>query len=106
PIKVIGCTLLVDTPELVITVPDLRVNDICSPFATGEASPSPSGWLALFPAPRGFGIADYSGKALVYDPTGRLVLSREITDKTLISPLRPGVYFVVAGSQRARITVR
>ncbi len=106
PIKVIGCTLLVDTPELVITVPDLRVNDICSPFATGEASPSPSGWLALFPAPRGFGIADYSGKALVYDPTGRLVLSREITGKTLISPLRPGVYFVVAGSQRARITVR
>ncbi|MGB9590426.1 MAG: T9SS type A sorting domain-containing protein, partial [Candidatus Hydrothermia bacterium] len=47
------------------------------------------------PAPGGFWISGYSGLAQIYDPAGRLVLSREIKGETLISPLGPGVYFVV-----------
>jgi hypothetical protein len=62
--------------------------------------------LTLLPAPGGFWITGYEGPAQVYDPAGRLVLSKEIKGKTLISPLRPGVYFVVAGKQRARVAIR
>ncbi len=54
----------------------------------------------------GFFISGYEGDAMIYDPVGRLVLSKDIKGKTLISPLRPGVYFVVAGKERARVAVR
>ena len=62
--------------------------------------------LLLTPALSGFFISGYEGEAMIYDPAGRLVLSREIKGKTLIGPLSPGVYFVVAGRQRAKIAVR
>jgi hypothetical protein len=62
--------------------------------------------LLLAPAPDGFFISGYEGEARIYDPAGRLVLSREINGKALISPLRPGVYFVVAGKEKARVAVR
>jgi outer membrane protein assembly factor BamB len=62
--------------------------------------------LKLMMAPSGFLISGYEGEAQVYDPAGRLILTREIKSKTLISPLKPGVYFVVAGSQRAKVAVR
>jgi len=62
--------------------------------------------MTLSMAPSGFLISGYSGLLSVYDATGRLILSREITGKTLISPLNRGVYFVKAGKQRAKIAVR
>ncbi|MEO0181533.1 MAG: T9SS type A sorting domain-containing protein [candidate division WOR-3 bacterium] len=62
--------------------------------------------LVLQMASGGFWITGYSGEAQIYDPAGRLVLSRKIRDKILISPLKPGVYFVVAGKQRTRIAIR
>jgi len=62
--------------------------------------------LVLTPAPSGFLISGYEGEAQVYDPAGRLILTREIKGKALIGPLKPGVYFVVAGSQRAKVAVR
>ena len=54
----------------------------------------------------GFLISGYEGPVQVYDATGRLILSREITGKTLISPLNRGVYFVIAGKQKAKVAVR
>jgi len=66
--------------------------------------PKPS--LVLIPASHGFWITGYSGQAQIYDPAGRLILSKEIKGKTLISPLRPGVYFVMAGKEKARVAVR
>jgi len=57
-------------------------------------------------APSGFLISGYEGEARVYDPAGRLILTREIKSKALIGPLKPGVYFVVAGRQRAKVAVR
>jgi len=70
-----------------------------------EGSESERG-LVLTPAPSGFLISGYEGEAQVYDPAGRLILTREIKSKALIGPLKPGVYFVVAGSQRAKVAVR
>jgi len=79
------------------TRPDVRVFE-------SSSEPEPS--LVLISAPSGFWITGYSGEARIYDPAGRLVLAREINGKTLINPLKPGVYFVVAGKERARIAVR
>jgi outer membrane protein assembly factor BamB len=70
-----------------------------------EGSESERG-LVLTPAPSGFLISGYEGEAQVYDPAGRLILTREIKSKALIGPLKPGVYFVVAGRQRAKVAVR
>ena len=71
-----------------------------------EAPPSePRQSLILSMAPSGFWVAGYSGPVSIYDATGRLILSRDIKGKTLVSPLRPGVYFVKAGRQRGRIAV-
>jgi len=61
--------------------------------------------LILLMAPSGFWVADYSGPVSVYDATGRLILSRDIKGKTLVSPLNSGVYFVVGGKQRGRVAV-
>jgi len=71
-----------------------------------ESLPEPEPGLVLISAPSGFYITSYSGEARIYDPAGRLVLAREINGKTLMGPLKPGVYFVVAGKQKARIAVR
>jgi len=100
------CSLSVDTPDLTITTPDLAIMDVCPPNLAEETGAPPSGSLTLLPAPGGFYITGYEGSARIYDPAGRLVLSQEINGKTLISPLKPGVYFVVAGKGRARIAVR
>ncbi len=62
--------------------------------------------LKALPAPSGFFISGYEGEARIYDPAGRLVISKEIKGKTLISPLSPGIYFVVAGKERAKVAVR
>jgi hypothetical protein len=70
-----------------------------------EGSESERG-LVLTPTPSGFLISGYEGEARVYDPAGRLILTREIKGKTPISPLSPGVYFVVAGRQRAKVAVQ
>ena len=61
--------------------------------------------INLLMAPEGFLISGYEGPIQVYDSGGRLLLSREIKGKTLISPLNPGVYFVRAGGQRGRVAV-
>jgi len=79
---------------------------ILTPLDVKEGPARPEGKLTLLPAPGGFWITGYDGEVWVYDPAGRLVLSKEIKGKTLISPLRPGVYFVVAGRQRAKIPVK
>ncbi|MGC8893954.1 MAG: hypothetical protein ACP5QG_03810 [candidate division WOR-3 bacterium] len=75
---------------------------------TGEVSERASGvpGLTILPAASGFWISGYEGEAQVYDPAGRLVLSREIKGRTRIGLLRPGVYFVVAGRERAKVAVR
>lgn len=75
---------------------------------TGEVSEGTSGTpgLAILPAPSGFWVSGYEGQAQIYDPAGRLVLAKEIKGKTLIGPLTPGVYFVVAGKERAKVAVR
>jgi len=62
--------------------------------------------LILSMVPSGFMISGYTGPVQVYDATGRLLMSRDVRGKTLISPLRPGVYFVVGGKQRGKIAVR
>ncbi len=62
--------------------------------------------LTIIPAPFGFYITGPSGEARIYDSAGRLVMAREIKGKTLISPLVPGVYFVVAGKERTKVAVR
>ena len=112
---------LVDTLTLITTTPVLTIMDtvprvipytppwdsvLCEGVGTDENSAAPSGSLVLFPAPSGFWISGYSGPAKIYDPAGRLVLAREIKDKTLISPLSPGVYFVVAGKEKGRVVIR
>jgi hypothetical protein len=79
---------------------------ILTPLDVKEGPARPGGKLTLVPAPGGFYISGYSGSAKIYDPAGRLILSKEINGKTLIGPLRPGVYFVIAGRQRARIAAR
>ncbi len=79
---------------------------ILTPLDVEEGLAKPEEKLALVPAPGGFWITGYEGPAQIYDPAGRLVLKKEIKGKTMISPLRPGVYFVVAGKQRARIAIR
>jgi len=79
---------------------------ILTPLDVKEGPARPEGKLTLLPAPGGFWITGYEGPAQIYDPAGRLILSKEIRGKTLISPLRPGVYFVVAGRQRAKIPVK
>ena len=66
--------------------------------------PQPS--LILSPVPHGFVISGYSGPAQIYDPAGRLILTKNIKGKTRIGPLRPGVYMVVAGRQRGKAVVR
>jgi len=71
-----------------------------------EFPPEPKPGLTLLMAPGGFWITGYSGPVQIYDPAGRLVLSKEIKGKTLISPLRPEVYFVMAGKEKARVAVR
>ena len=68
--------------------------------------PGPPEELTLLMAPEGFLISGYEGPVQVYDSGGRLIMSREIEGKTLISPLKPGVYFMRAGRQRGKITVR
>ncbi len=87
--------------------------DSCIYYATtnpkigaSESSPDPRPNLILVPTSHGFYITGYSGPAQIYDPAGRLVLNREIKGKTLIGPLSPGVYFVVAGRGMAKVTVR
>ena len=79
---------------------------ILTPVDVEEGPAEPGEKLALLPAPGGFWISGYSGLAQIYDPAGRLVLRKEVKAKTLIGPLRPGVYFVVAGRERARVAVR
>ncbi len=79
------------------TNPEIRIT---------ESPPEPKPSLVLIPATRGFWITGCSGEAMIYDPAGRLVLKKEIRGKTLINPLRPGVYFVVAGKERGRVAVR
>lgn len=79
---------------------------ILTPLDVEEGQAKPEEKLALVPAPGGFWITGYEGPAWIYDPAGRLVLSREIKGKTLISPLRSGVYFVVAGKERAKAAVQ
>ncbi len=79
---------------------------ILTPLDVKEGSAKPEEKLALLPAPGGFYITGYEGPVQIYDPAGRFVLSKEIKGKTLISPLRPGVYFVVAGRERAGIVTR
>jgi hypothetical protein len=79
---------------------------ILTPTDVEEGPAKPEEKLALLPAPGGFWITGYEGPAWIYDPAGRLVLSKEIKGKTLISPLRPGVYFVIAERQRARVAVK
>ena len=79
---------------------------ILTPSDVEEGPAKPEGKLTLLPAPGGFWITGYKGLAQIYNPAGHLVLKREIKGKTLISPLKPGVYFVVAGKQKVRVTVR
>jgi len=79
---------------------------ILTPSDVEEGPAKPEGKLALLPAPGGFWITGYEGPTEIYDPAGRLVLAKEIKGKTLISPMRPGVYFVVAREEKARVTVR
>ncbi len=79
---------------------------ILTPLDVEEGLAKPEEKLALVPAPGGFWITGYEGPAQIYDPAGRLVLKKEIKGKTMISPLRPGVYFVVAGMERARVAIR
>gem|GEM_PF-884413 len=79
---------------------------ILTPADVEEGPAKPEGKLALVPAPGGFWITGYEGSAEIYDPAGRLALKKEIKGKTLISPLRPGVYFVMAGRERARVAIR
>jgi len=79
---------------------------ILTPSDVEEGPARPEEKLALIPVPGGFLITGYEGQTEIYDPAGRLVLSKEIKGKTLINPLRPGVYFVVAGKQKARVAVR
>ena len=62
--------------------------------------------LKVLMAQSGFWVSGYEGEAQIYDPAGRLVISREIKGKTLMGPLSPGVYFVVAGKERAKVAVR
>ncbi len=69
-------------------------------------NPDENGGFKIFMAPSGFFISGYEGEASIYDPAGRLIVKREIAGKTLISPLSPGVYFVVAGKERAKVAVR
>ncbi|MEO0248608.1 MAG: hypothetical protein ABIN58_03485 [candidate division WOR-3 bacterium] len=79
---------------------------ILTPLDVEEGPTKPEGNLALIPAPGGFWITGYEGTADIYDPAGRLILSKEIKGKALISPLSPGVYFVIARKERAKIAVR
>ena len=79
---------------------------ILTPLDVEEGPAKPSERFALIPAPGGFWITGYKGLVQIYDPAGRLALSKEIKGKTLISPMRPGVYFVVAGKDRGRVAVR
>ena len=79
---------------------------ILTPLEAKEGSLKTEERIALTPAPGGFIISGYKGPARVYDPGGRLILIKEIKGKTRIGPLSPGVYFVVAGRQRAMIAVR
>ena len=78
---------------------------ILTPVDVEEGPAKPEGKLTLLPVHGGFYITGYKGPARVYDPTGRLIMSKEVKGKTLIGPLGPGVYFVVAGRQRARVAV-
>lgn len=70
-----------------------------------ESSPEPKPSLVLIPTSQGFWITGCEGEARIYDPAGRFVLGKEIKGKTLISPLSPVVYFVMAGRDRARVAV-
>jgi len=79
---------------------------ILTPEDVEEGAPEPRESLALLPALHGFIISGYIGPARIYDPAGRLILRKEIKDRTRIGPLSPGIYFVVAGGQRARVAVR
>jgi len=85
---------------------DLQVIKLKDSLMTVQEGYAVGAQLLLFPASNGFFISGYEGEARIYDPAGRLVLSKEINGKTLISPLKPGVYFVVAGKERARVAVR
>ncbi len=62
--------------------------------------------LRVLMAPNGFWVSGYKGEALIYDPAGRLVLKKEMRSKTLVNPLSPGVYFVVARKERGKVAVR
>ena len=79
---------------------------ILTPLDVEERPAKPEGKLTLLSVPGGFWITGYKGLVQIYDPAGRLVLSKKITSKTLISPLGPGVYFVIAGKEKARVAVR
>ncbi|MEO0248559.1 MAG: hypothetical protein ABIN58_03235 [candidate division WOR-3 bacterium] len=79
---------------------------ILTPLDVEEGPAKPEEKMRFLPAPGGFYITGYEGPAQIYDPAGRLILSKEVKGKTLIGPLRPGVYFVVAGRQRARVAVQ
>ena len=78
---------------------------IPAPLDVEEGPARPGGKLMLLPAPGGFWITGYEGPAQIYDPVGRLIMSKEVKGKTLISPLEPWVYFVVAGRQGAKVAV-
>ncbi len=62
--------------------------------------------IRVLMAPDGLWVSGYEGEVRIYDPAGRLIIKREISVKTLIGPLSPGVYFVVAGKERAKVAVR
>jgi len=87
---------------------DILVIKLRDSLATAK-EPNPSARIpermTLSVAPSGFLISGYEGPVQVYDATGRLILIREIKEKSLIGPLNPGVYFVAAGKQRGRVAV-
>jgi len=100
-----SCAPAETSVTLAIAAPSLMVTDVCPPAVEERNFISGPG-LILTPASHGFHITGYSGEVEIYDPAGRLVLGKEIKGKTLIGPLRPGVYFVVAGKKRAKIAVK
>ncbi len=79
---------------------------ILEPEEVSEDTHEAGSELALLPAPGGFYITGYKGPAQIYDPAGRLILTKEIKGKTRIEPLRPGVYMVVAGRQKGKVVIR
>ncbi|MGC8894844.1 MAG: hypothetical protein ACP5QG_08380 [candidate division WOR-3 bacterium] len=86
--------------------PGFVVTDLCPSIVAEDTDTYTSRTLALLPVPSGFWVIGYSGPVKIYDSAARLVLSREIEGKTLIGPLKSGVYLVVGKRQRAMVAVR